>query len=189
MERLSEKLDVNGRRFVLTTKGEIVFGTILPESGLTPAPILLSEGMITNPITNDGYGLVHIEARHGEQIRNAGYANIIDFVEDVAKNYEVIREGINRKGCQTYMLQLTDKHNNTLMVELSADGGYWNINTAGIFKTSYGKNRKEVYNRHTTAKQPTETAEASQNTEQSGTQVFSSMNTSTTSSGKDNASA
>lgn len=90
MERLSEKLDVNGRRFVLTTKGEIVFGTILPESGLTPAPILLSEGMITNPVTKDGYGLVHIEARHGEQIRNAGYANIIDFVEDVAKNYEVI---------------------------------------------------------------------------------------------------
>ena len=63
------------------------------------------------------------------------------------------------------MLQLKDKHNNTLMVELSSDGNYWNINTAGIFKESYGKNRKEVYNRHTTAKQPTETAEASQETE------------------------
>ncbi len=71
---------------------------------------------------------------------------------------------------QTYMLQLTDVHNNTLMVELSGDGSYWNINTAGIFKKSYGKNRKEVYNRHTTAKQPTETVEASQHTEHSGTQ-------------------
>ena len=83
----------------------------------------------------------------------------MEFVEEVAKNYEVIREGKDRDGHQTYMLQLTDKHNNTLMVELSGDGTYWNINTAGIFKTSYGKNRKEVYNRHTTAKQPTETAE------------------------------
>jgi hypothetical protein len=35
-----------------------------------------------------------------------------------------------------------------LMVELSGDGTYWNINTAGIFKPSYGRNRKEVYNRH-----------------------------------------
>ena len=53
---------------------------------------------------------------------------------------------------------------------------------SGIFKTSYGKNRKEVYNRHTTAKQPTETVEASQDAEQSGTQATSSMNAPTTSS-------
>ncbi len=179
---LSDEVDDNGRQFVLNSNGSIVFGEIGEDSGLTPAPILLSEGLITNPATNDGYGLVHIEARHGEQIRNAGYKNVVEFVEEVAKNYEVIREGKERNGLHTYMLQLTDKHNNTLMVELSGDGTYWNINTAGIFKTSYGKNRKEVYNRHTTAKQPTETVEASQDTEQSGTQATSSMNAPTTSS-------
>ena len=95
------------------------------------------------------------------------------------KKYEVIREGNNRDGHQTYMLQLTDKHNNTLMVELSGDGTYLNINTSGIFKTSYEKNRKEVYNRHTTVKQSTEIAEESQSDEQSGTQTPSRMNTST----------
>ena len=179
---LSDEVDDNGRQFVLNSNGSIVFGEIGEDSGLTPAPILLSEGLITNPATNDGYGLVHIEARHGDQIRNAGYKNVVEFVEEVAKNYEVIREGKERNGLHTYMLQLTDKHNNTLMVELSGDGTYWNINTAGIFKTSYGKNRKEVYNRHTTAKQPTETVEASQDTEQSGTQATSSMNAPTTSS-------
>jgi hypothetical protein len=179
---LSDEVDENGRQFVLNSKGEIAFGEISEDSGLTPAPILLSEGLITNPATNDGYGLVHIEARHGDQIRNAGYSSVVEFVEEVAKNYEVIREGKDRNGQQTYMLQLTDKHNNTLMVELSGDGTYWNINTAGIFKTSYGKNRKEVYNRHTTAKQPTETVEASQDAEQSGTQATSSMNAPTTSS-------
>ena len=101
------------------------------------------------------------------------------------KNYEVIREGKNRDGNQTYMLQLTDKHNNTLMVELSGDGTYWNINTAGIFKVSYGANRREVYNRHTTAKQSAETAEASLSGEQSGTTPSTSMNAPTTSNGKD----
>ena len=179
---LSDEVDENGRQFVLNSKGEIAFGEIAEDTGLTPAPILLSEGLITNPATNDGYGLVHIEARHGDQIRNAGYNSVVEFVEEVAKNYEVIREGKDRDGHQTYMLQLTDKHNNTLMVELSGDGTYWNINTAGIFKTSYGKNRKEVYNRHTTAKQSTETVEASQDAEQSGTEATSSMNAPTTSS-------
>lgn len=47
-------------------------------------------------------------------------------------------------------------------------------------QTNVGVN--EVYNRHTTAKQPTETVEASQDAEQSGTQATSSMNAPTTSS-------
>ena len=179
---LSEEVDENGRQFVLTSNGSLSFGEIGTDTGLTPAPILLSEGLITNPATNDGYGLVHIEARHGEQIRNAGYSSVVDFIEEVARNYDVIREGRNRDGNQTYMLQLTDKHNNTLMVELSGDGTYWNINTAGIFKTSYGANRKEVYNRHTTDRQSAETAEVSQDAEQGGTQSSSSMNTPTSSS-------
>ena len=65
------------------------------------------------------------------------------------------------------------------MIEKAGDGTYWNINTAGIFKTSYGKKRKEVYNRHTTAKQSAETDEALRNAEPSGTQANPSMITST----------
>ena len=184
---LSDEVDANGRQFVVSPGGTISFGEITDDTGLTPAPILLSEGLITNPSTNDGYGLVHIEARHGDQIRNAGYGSVVEFIAEVASNYESIREGKNRDGHQTYMLQLTDRHNNTLMVELSGDGTYWNINTAGIFKTSYGANRKEVYNRHTTGKQSAETVEASQVAEQSDTRATSSMSAPTTSSdGKDN---
>lgn len=174
--QLSDEVDENGRQFVLTNSGELEFGVIGEDTGLTAAPILLSEGIITNPATNDGYGLVHIEARHGDEIRRAGYASVIDFIEEVAKNYEVIREGKNRDGIQTYMLQLTDKHNNTLMVELSGDGTYWNINTAGIFKTSYGAKRDVVYNRHTTDNQPAETDVASLSGEPGGTTPSTSMN-------------
>ena len=79
---------------------------------------------------------------------------------------------------------LTDKHNNTLMIELSKDGSYWNVNTAGVFKKSYGKDKKEVYNRHTTVKQSAETAETSQADEHSGTQSTSRMNVPTTSADK-----
>lgn len=182
--KLSDEIDENGRQFVLTSEGELAFGEIGEGTGLTAAPILLSEGMITNAATNDGYGLVHIEARHGDQIRNAGYKSVVDFIETVAKNYDVIKEGNLRDERRTYRLQLTDKHNNTLMVELSGDGTYWNINTAGIFKTSYGKKNKEVYNRHTTVKQPVEAAETSQDAEQGDTQTSSSMNVPTSSESK-----
>lgn len=41
---------------------------------------------------NYGYGLIHIEAGHGEQIRNAGFGSVEEFVESVARNYETIRE-------------------------------------------------------------------------------------------------
>ena len=174
--RLSDEIDENGRQFVLTSNGQLSFGEITKESGLTPAPILLSEGIITNPATNDGYGLVHIEARHGDQIRKAGYKSVIEFIEDVAQNYERVKEGNIRNGNPTYLIQLKDKHNNTLIVELSSDGNYWNINTAGIFKESYGKNRREIYNRHTTVQQSAETVGASQEAEQSGTTTSSSMN-------------
>ena len=178
--RLSNEIDANGRQFVLTSEGQLAFGEITEKSGLTPAPILLSEGMITNPATNDGYGLVHIEARHGDQIRKAGYKSVPEFIEDVAKNYERIKEGNLRNGNQTYLIQLTDRRNNTLIVELSSDGVYWNINTAGIFKETYGKNRRVVYDRHTTDTQSAETAGASREAAQSGTTASPSMNAPTT---------
>ena len=107
--KLSDEIDENGRQFVLTKDGDISFGYISSDTGLTTAPIMLSEGVITNPATNDGYGLVHIEARHGKQIRAAGYESVIGFIEDIAHNYETIKEGKDRNGNKTYLLQLTDK--------------------------------------------------------------------------------
>ncbi len=176
--KLSNERDEHGKHFVLSNDGTTTFGRMESDSGLPDVPIKLSEGVITNPATKEGYGLVHIEARHGDQIRNAGFATVVDFVEEVAKNYEVIREGTNRDGNQTYLLQLTDKNNNTLMVELSGDETYWNINTAGVFRTSYGAKNKVVYDRHATEKQSAETAEASLSGEQNGTTPSTSMNAS-----------
>lgn len=178
LPKLSEESDEHGKFFVISKDGTTTFGRMESDSGLADVPIKLSEGIITNPVTKEGYGLVHIEARHGDQIKNAGFATVVDFVEEVARNYEMIREGSERNGNQTYLLQLTDKNNNTLIVELSGDETYWNINTAGIFRTSYGAKNKVVYNRHATEKQSAETVEASLSGESDGTTPSTSMHAS-----------
>ncbi len=177
--QVSNEKDENGHPFVLSSDGKLEFGYITADTGLAEAPILLSEGLITDSATNAGYGLILIEARHGKQIREAGDKSVIEFIEAVARNYDVIKEGKDRVGNQTYLLQLTDKHNNTLIVELSGDSTYWNINTAGIFKTSYGAKRKVVYNRHTTVKQPAEATGVSLTEEQGDTTTETSMDTPT----------
>ena len=41
------------------------------------------------------------------------------------------------------MIQVTDTHDNTLFIELSNDGSYWNVNSAGIFRKGYS-NKKET---------------------------------------------
>ena len=142
--RLSDEVDENGMRFVLSPDGQTSFGEIRKESGLSPAPIKLSEGY--NDENGRGYGLIHIEENHGDQIRKAGFRSVEDFVSYVALNYDEdnIRVGKRRHdGSQTFLIQITDTHDNTLFIELSKDGSYWNVNSAGIFRKGYS-NKKET---------------------------------------------
>lgn len=132
--------DEDGSPFVLSSSGTTTFGEIKAETGLTPAPIKLSLG-------NSKYGLIHLERRHGEQIRNAGFKSVEEFVEYVCKNYKRIKQGENSVGEEngTYLLQIEDAHNNTLYIELSTDGRYWGVNSGGVFRKGYGNNKKEVW--------------------------------------------
>ena len=140
-----EEIDENGHPFVVSSDGTTSFGEIREESGLPAAPIKLSEGYQDE--NGKGYGLVHIEANHGEQIRDAGFKSVEEFVSFVAKNYEEdnIRVGKRRDyiGTTTYLIQVTDEHDNTLFIELSRDGSYWNVNSGGIFRKGYS-NKKET---------------------------------------------
>ncbi len=136
-----------GRPFVTAKDGTTTFGVVDAESGLTEAPIKLSAGenYIGSDGKNHGYGLLHIEAGHGEQIRDAGYKSVEQFVEEVAKNYTDIREGALIGNNQTYLLEVSDEHNNTLFIQLSRDESYWNVNSAGIFKKKYSRRKQKVY--------------------------------------------
>ena len=91
--KISDEVDEDGSPFVKTSTGTTVFGEIKKESGLTPAPIKLSLG-------NSKYGLIHLEKRHGDQIRGAGFNTVEEFVEFVCKNYKQIKQGENSLGEQ-----------------------------------------------------------------------------------------
>lgn len=143
----SDTTDEYGKPLIIAKDGTTTFGVMAPESGLKEAPIRLTlgENHVGEDGKNHGYGLLHIEAGHGEQIRNVGFSSVEAFVEEVAKNYVNIREGAKIGDKQTYILEMTDDHNNTLFVQLSKDGTYWNINSAGIFNVKYSCRKPKVY--------------------------------------------
>ena len=125
-QKVTAKLSPNrkdeyGNPLILAKDGTTTFGIMDPNSGLKEAPIQLSlgENFIGEDGKNHGYGLLHIEAGHGKQIRDAGFSSVEEFVEEVAKNYVDIREGAKIGNTQTYLLEMTDDHNNTLFVQLS----------------------------------------------------------------------
>ena len=64
-ERSEGEVDEHGKPFVIAGDGTTTFGHITADSGLTPAPIKLSEGF-QDETTGKGYGLMHMEANHGE---------------------------------------------------------------------------------------------------------------------------
>lgn len=132
-----------GSPFIEASDGSIEFGFITSEQNLYPAPIRLVLGNADN-------GLIHIIKRHGEQIKNAGYESVVSFVEYVAKHYNRILLGNaykNKKGIinQSYLVQLTDEHNNTLWVQLSHDKTYWNVNSAGVLSKRYGNKKENIW--------------------------------------------
>ena len=128
-------VDENGSPFVLNSKGSINFGYITEEMNLSPAPIRVAEG-------NDKYGLIHIELRHGDQIRNNGFLSVLEFIEYVSQHFDIIRQG-NSDSC---LLEISGrKHNDTLFIRLFQDEGYWKVISGGVFNLRYSKKKKEIY--------------------------------------------
>ena len=102
-EEERKERDENGQPFVVSSDGTTTFGEITEDTGLTAAPIKLSEGVADEK--GNGYGLRHIEARHGDQIRKAGFSSVEEFIEQVAKNYDVIYGAQN----EAYMSRSAEK--------------------------------------------------------------------------------
>ncbi len=89
---------------------------------------------------DQNFGQIHIELRHGDQIRQAGYENIENFVEKVAQNYEQIR-----KGRQTSLILACETENEinheAIFVKLTQDDAY-SVQTGGIFRKDYIEHEK-----------------------------------------------
>ena len=143
----SEERDDNGLSLILSSDGTTTFGKIRSGEGIQPLPIKLSEGFNKKDLkgNNIGYGLEHIEAGHGAEIRDNGFKSVVEFVEFVSKGYDRILIGNTRKnGTQTYLIELKDAKSNTLFIELSKDGQYWTVNSGGIFRSNYTEKKKPV---------------------------------------------
>ncbi len=130
-------VDENGSPFVLNSKGSIDFGYITEEMNLPAAPIRVAEGL-SGP---KGYRLKHIVEGHEKEIINAGYDSVYDFIEDVANDFTVIKEG--KSG--SFLLEKGDAYHNTLFVALSREGDYWKVVSGGIFRTRYSKNKRIIH--------------------------------------------
>lgn len=159
-DRISSEIDQNGSPFLTNKNGSINFGEINEGKNLPVASLRMSVGDKDN-------GYIHTEIRHGGQIRNAGFNSVLDFVEYVAGNYNLIKKGNaydNESGGQnqSYLLQLTDGHNNTLWVQMSRDGKYYNINSAGIMSSRYGKNKETIWSASEVQNEGSATNNASQ---------------------------
>lgn len=143
------KKDKDGLPFVKNSKGREDFGIITKEQAqsmqMPAAPIRLSVGSETT------YGLKHIEFRHGEQIRNAGYDDIESFVEDITQNFNEIHLGntAERNGEKVqgfYLVKTTNKGLLGIELEKSADDDFYTINNGGIFgNPHYLKKKKTLW--------------------------------------------
>ena len=139
MKKYRLAVDENGSPFVLNSKGSIDFGYITEEMNLPPAPIRIAEG-------NDRYGLKHIAIRHSDQLRDNGFSSALEFVEFVASNFDVIKQGID----DTYLIEVETVHNDTLFIKMCSELSYWKVISGGVFNTRYSKKKKEIYSALTT---------------------------------------
>ncbi len=89
---------------------------------------------------DQNFGQIHIELRHGDQIRQAGYENVETFVEKVAQDYEQIR-----KGRQPTLILACETENEAtheaIFVKLTQDDEY-SVQTGGIFRKDYIEHEK-----------------------------------------------
>lgn len=116
--------------FVSAPDGSIDFGEITPEMALAmrrqAGKIRLQNGVQNADGT--GWGLSHIEANHGDQIRNAGFESVQHFVSHVARNFNEVLQAKNRQ----LLVAIDGGRQDVMFVQLEPEegGDFYRINTA-----------------------------------------------------------
>ncbi|MBV6340885.1 hypothetical protein [Candidatus Magnetobacterium casense] len=127
--------------FVEAGDGSFDFGCIDEEVAgqikRLAAPIRLQRG-------NENYGEIHIEQRHGQEIRKVGYKSVRDFVEDITKNFTQIRDN----GTRLLLVKTNGLPCSAAIdLSLSLDGNYYTVITAGTFGSKYLNNKELLWQR------------------------------------------
>lgn len=117
----------------VTHKGSPNLGEITPEIGASikrqPGKIRLNVGVQNKD--NTGYGLAHIEARHGKEIRAAGFDSVEHFVHEAIRHVDAVWQP--GKTAQIIAIESGSK-GKVLFLELQlardSDGDYYRVNSA-----------------------------------------------------------
>jgi hypothetical protein len=146
-ERVSELAPADGtaakspQDFISAPDGGLDYGEITPEMGKA---MRRQAGKIRLQQGDASFGLVHIEQRHGAEIRNAGFESIQEFVADIAKNIDQVWKP--NATSQLVALHMV-KNERVMFVQLQAqaDGGqdFYTVNTAFPSRAGYVANKKD----------------------------------------------
>ena len=153
----SKRSDTNNARFLPDTGKKTDFVT-LPDGSvdfaqfpatrlkdmrlLRAAPIRLPRGIHS---LSGGYGLTHIEANHGNEIRAAGYGSVQEFVWDLVNGYNEIWEGEKRS---LLILKNNGKTSRPAgFIELEKDGSHYIVKNAYPVDMNYptAATRKQLW--------------------------------------------
>jgi hypothetical protein len=134
--------------YVLTSAGSRDFGEISPEIA---GQIRRQAGKIRLRVgkqegERDNYGEKHIERPDRiQQLRDNGYQNARDLVQDVAQYYDFIYAG---KGSRL-VLYKKGKNDTMIYVELipSNDGDFYDVKTGLITRKDFMNNKKPLWER------------------------------------------
>lgn len=133
----------------------------MPEGieGVPSLPIRLEEGYHSNlkEPGQDRYGRIHIDARHGDQIRRRGYSSIQSYVEDTLANATTIRKGA---GKSIFVARMTDDlrrksgHNSAVLHLIPDPEGYYRVATAGPLRRGTLDDMETLWDRESPAAEP-----------------------------------
>lgn len=143
VQKISSANPVNA--FVESPRGDVDFGAIPKEVadafGGKSAPIRLLNGDLKS-------GGVHIEKRHGEEIRGQGFDGVASFVNHITNDYDAVFKG---KGRSIFLTVRGEKpwHYATVKMEYDPEGDFWKVQSASpsrseFFISDKGRQKKEL---------------------------------------------
>ncbi|MDR2240017.1 MAG: hypothetical protein LBE33_06185 [Zoogloeaceae bacterium] len=143
----------NPEDFIPAPDGSLDFGEITQEQA---SVMKRQAGKIRLRQGDEAWGLVHIQQRHGEQIRRLGFNSVEEFVSTVASGFTAIYQ---RSGGSMDVVLETGRTGQRLVVKLepSPDGDFYDVKTASPIRPDQFKNQKPLWERTGTST-PTELA-------------------------------
>ena len=112
--------------------------------GITPE-IAASVGIRPGAIILTDAALQHIEGNHGEQIRQAGFADAREFVNNVLANVDAVYQGENRRILEFVTRETKPQGRVLARLEFEFSGDKYEVRTAGPVKRTQYKNRSPLW--------------------------------------------